>query len=117
MKAMTKPTFREPTPLGLFPSGLHGGERRLNRLGRSQVKPVFGWEVEEGQQSILIRGQSVDRLGIASAVLFLENGNLLQGDDLLPAIGPDADEHQARQRVLCQADNVVQHRMRRPGRG
>ena len=40
---------------------------------------MFSWEVEKGQHSILILGQRLDRLGIAGAVLFLENGDLLQG--------------------------------------
>lgn len=40
--------------LGFLGSQTHGGERTLDRIGRTHVLPVFGGEIAEGQEHVAI---------------------------------------------------------------
>ena len=40
----------------------HGGEDAFDGVGRAQVDPMLGGEVEEGQQGLAVFGQAFDRL-------------------------------------------------------
>ena len=50
-----------------------GCESALDRVGRSQVLPMLGREVVEGEQHIAIPGQAFDRLVVLRAVDFSES--------------------------------------------
>ena len=50
-----------------------GGEDALNRIGRAQVIPVLGGEVEERQQSLGVLGQAGDGGCIFGPVFFRED--------------------------------------------
>ena len=55
----------EPRPLRPFDAlKAHGGERRLDRVGSTNVVPVFGRKIIEGQKLVLMFGQGSDGLGI-----------------------------------------------------
>jgi hypothetical protein len=53
LKTMAGPAVREPGPLVRRRTV---AKRGLDRVGRAQMLPVFGREVEEGQQSVLVLG-------------------------------------------------------------
>ena len=48
----------------------HGGEDAFDGVGRSDVLPMLGWEVVEGQQHVAIFGQLLDRPLVFHAVGF-----------------------------------------------
>ena len=50
-----------------------GGEDAPNRIGRAQVIPVLGGEVEERQQSPGVRGQAGDGGCMSGPVFFRED--------------------------------------------
>lgn len=58
----------------------HGGERRLDGIGGSQVAPVLGREGEECQQGLSVLGEAVCGLGIFGLVVGEEAVELLASD-------------------------------------
>lgn len=53
----------------------NGGKNALDGIGGSQMIPMFGGEVVERQQGILIFRQAVDRLGVFRAIFVDKDGN------------------------------------------
>src|ERR1700704_3110553 len=68
-----------------------GCEGALDRVGRSQVLPVLGGKVVEGEQHVAILGQTFDRLVVLRTVDFRES---IEGDrGVVPGLGhPDVLE-------------------------
>lgn len=53
-----------------------GGEDAFDRVRRSEMIPMLGREVEEGQQRLAVPGQAVDGLRISRTMLVDEGGGL-----------------------------------------
>jgi len=50
----------------------HGGERRLDHVGGTQMLPMLGGKVEESNQPLPVGRQRLDRLGVLGLILRLE---------------------------------------------
>jgi hypothetical protein len=67
---------REPAPLVALPV-LDRGEGRLDGIGRAQVFPVLGREVEMRQQRLAVGAQALRELGILRPIGFARRVELL----------------------------------------
>ena len=83
------------------------GERRLDRVGGSQVLPVFGREVIERQQLVAILCQAFGRLGVFRLIVFQEGVEGL--GCVVPRVGhPDLMDHLLGRRLFV-LGQFVQH--------
>jgi hypothetical protein len=76
---MAIPAAREPGAFGDLASVAYRREGAFDGVSRSQVHPMIGREVVEGQQLISVVGDLGGRLGESGAVGVLERLDRIQG--------------------------------------